>query len=242
MPGWLAHHCVERRLKTHRSPFLGEGAGSQIYAVSDPVTHQLYALKHVVRKNENDIRFVKQIEIEFEVSKHFAHPALRKSLDLKINKSMLRKVTDAALVMELFDGTPIDSRTPVSVADAVHIFIQVAEALGNLHQLGYVHCDLKPNNILVGPGGQAKLIDFGQACKVGTVKERIQGTADYISPEQVKCEPVSQRTDVFNFGATMYWALTGQKIPTLFTIKRDENSFLVDSQVSTPRDLNPKVP
>jgi len=222
--------------------FLGQGAGSQIYVVSDPSTHQLYALKHVVRKNEKDIRFVEQIEAEFEVSQRFAHPALRKSLDLKINKTILRKVTDAALVMELFDGTPMDAHAPKSVADAVQIFVQVAKALGALHQLGYVHCDLKPNNILVGPNGQAKLIDFGQACKAGTIKERIQGTPDYISPEQVKCDPVTPRTDVFNFGATMYWALTGQKIPTLFTIKRDENSFLVDSQIATPRDLNARVP
>ena len=87
-----------------------------------------------------------------------------------------------------------------------------------------------------------KVIDFGQACKVGTVKERIQGTPDYISPEQVRCEPCTARTDMFNFGATMYWGLTGQKIPTLFTIKRGENSFLVDSKIPAPHEINPKVP
>jgi serine/threonine protein kinase len=84
--------------------------------------------------------------------------------------------------------------------------------------------------------------DFGQACKIGTTKERIQGTPVYISPEQVKCEPVTQLTDVFNLGATMYWGLTGQKIPTLFTIKRAENSFLVDSEIRTPAQANPRVP
>lgn len=222
--------------------FLGEGAGSQIYVVSDRTTHKLFALKHVVRKEEKDIRFVEQLEAEFEVSRQFRHPGLRRSLDLKINRSILRKITDAALVMELVDGTPLDSKPPERMADMVWVFVGTAHALASLHQMGYVHCDLKPNNILVGADGTVKVIDFGQTCKVGTVKERIQGTPDYISPEQVRCEPVSHRTDIFNFGATMYWGLTGQKIPTLFTIKRTENSFLVDSKIPSPREVNPRVP
>jgi serine/threonine-protein kinase len=199
-------------------------------------------LKHVERKAEKDIRFVEQLEAEFEVCKQFRHAGLRRVFDVKINKTILRKVTDAGLVMELFDGTPMDQRPPERLADQVAVFAETAHALHALHQMGYVHCDLKPNNILISPTGTVKVIDFGQTCKIGTVKERIQGTPDYISPEQVKCEPVTNRTDVFNFGATMYWCLTGQKIPTLFTIKRDENSFLVDSKIQTPRDVNPKIP
>jgi eukaryotic-like serine/threonine-protein kinase len=222
--------------------FLGEGAGSSIYVVSDPKTHQIYALKHVVRKTDKHARFIEQLENEYAVSHTFAHRALRKSIDMKETKTWLGKVTEAALVMELFDGLPMDVLPPRSVAQAVDIFVQTAQGLEALHAAGYVHCDLKPNNILVGPDGSVKVIDFGQACKVGTVKERIQGTPDYIAPEQVKCEPCTHRTDIFNFGATMYWGLTGRKIPTLFTIKRAENSFLVDSEIATPREVNPRVP
>src|SRR5207253_76651 len=117
---------------------IGDGAGSLIYAVNDPRTRQIYALKHVHRKSE----------------KHAC-------------------------------------------------FIETAKALQALHRQGFVHCDLKPNNILLGPTGQVKVIDLGQACPVGTAKKRIQGTPDYIAPEQVKCIPVSVRTDVFNLGATL---------------------------------------
>jgi hypothetical protein len=58
----------------------------------------------------------------------------------------------------------------------------------------------------------------------------------------VKLLPVTVQTDVFNFGATMYWALCGRKLPTLFNIKKSENSFLVDTAITTPRDCNPQVP
>jgi len=69
------------------------------------------------------------------------------------------------------------------------------------------------------------------------------GTPDYIAPEQVSRQPVSTRTDVFNLGATIYWALTGKNIPTLYTVnKAGENSFLVDDRMQSPHDLNPKVP
>ena len=222
--------------------YLGQGAGSAIYVVSDRATHQLYALKHVVRKTDKDARFIEQLENEFEVSQRFAHAALRKSVDLKLTKTWLGKVTEAALVMELFDGLPMDVRPPEGIGAALDIFIQASQGLAALHGGGFVHCDLKPNNILVGPDGLVKVIDFGQACKAGTVKERIQGTPDYIAPEQVKRDAVTFRTDVFNFGATMYWALCGAKIPTLFTIKKNENSFLVHDKIATPRDINPQVP
>jgi serine/threonine protein kinase len=221
--------------------FLGEGAGSKIYVVNSSTSQQLLALKHVIRTDEKDIRFVEQLEAEFEVSRQFRHPGLRRTLDLKINKTLLRRVTDAALIMELVDGTPLDAQPPQKLTDMLSVFAEVANALAALHHLGYVHCDLKPNNIML-TGTGAKLIDFGQTCKVGTVKERIQGTPDYISPEQVRCEPVTHRTDIFNFGATMYWGLTGQKIPTLFTIKRSENSFLVDSEIPAPHEVNSRIP
>jgi serine/threonine-protein kinase len=94
---------------------------------------------------------------------------------------------------------------------------------------------------MVSEQGKVKVIDLGQACPIGTAKERIQGTPDYIAPEQVKCKPVLPQTDIFNFGASLYFALTGSKLPTLFTLKKGDNSFLVDSEIALPSKLNPKV-
>jgi eukaryotic-like serine/threonine-protein kinase len=230
----LLHYDVIERL--------GEGARSVIYAVSDPTTKQLYALKHVVRSDQKDLRFVEQMEAEFEISRQFVHPNLRRTYDLKIHKTMLMKVTEAFLLMELVDGKALDVRPPKSILDTIDIFVQVAQGLQAMHTLGYVHCDIKPNNILRSDTGKVKIIDFGQSCKIGTIKERIQGTPDYIAPEQVKRKPVSHKTDIFNLGATLYWALTGKNIPTLYTVNKGEHSFLVDDRIDTVADLNTSVP
>ena len=222
---------------------LGEGARSTIYAVKDPATNKVFALKHVLRADDKDIRFIEQVENEFEVSKNFNNPALRRSFDLKVTKTLLLKKNEAFLVMELVDGKPLDVRCPKSLLEVTDTFIQAGQGLKAMHQLGYVHCDIKPNNILRNDQGQVKVIDFGQSCKIGTVKERIQGTPDYIAPEQVARRPVTQQTDVFNLGATLYWALTGKHIPTLYTVnKKGENSFLLDTRIETPAELNPKIP
>jgi serine/threonine-protein kinase len=222
--------------------FVGEGAGSLLYAVSHPQTKQIYALKHVLPKTDRDQRFIEQLENEYEVGRLIRHPGLRRAIEIKVNRSFFRKVTEAALVLELFDGQPLERQLPKRVPGILSIFIQTAEALDALHALGYVHCDLKPNNILVSNEGDVKVIDLGQACPKGKAKSRIQGTPDYIAPEQVRCEAVSVATDVYNFGATLYWALSGKNLPTLFTLKRSENSFLLDQKLPTPRDLNPLVP
>ena len=222
--------------------FLGEGAGSRIFAAAHPATKQIYALKYVVPRTEKDLRFVEQLEAEYEVGRQVKHPGLRRSVEMKLSRSLFRKVTEAGLVMELFDGFSMERRLPPGLNHLVDVFIKTADALGALHALGYVHCDLKPNNILVDAARNVKVIDLGQACRIGTAKTRIQGTPDYISPEQVKLLPVTVQTDVFNLGATMYWALCGKKLPTLFNIKKGENSFLVDTAIPTPRDCNPEVP
>jgi serine/threonine-protein kinase len=148
--------------------------------------------------------------------------------------------------MELFDGHPLEENLPRSLSKLIQIFIETAKAIEAMHGAGFVHCDLKPINILVGSNGQVKVIDLGQAAPIGTEKTRIQGTPDYIAPEQVKCRPVTIRTDIYNLGATMYWALTGKKIPTLYTVRKAAKghgpSFLLDDQVPAPHQLIPTVP
>lgn len=192
---------------------LGAGAASRLYLVQDPKTKQVWALKHVKKETEKDQRYLDQTEIEYAVGSQLRHPNVRHVERLIKNRRVIR-VSEMFLLLELVDGVPLDKMPPETPLEAADIFQQVAEGLLYMHQTGYVHGDMKPNNIIVTDAGLAKIIDLGQSCTVGTVKERIQGTVDYIAPEQVHRRAITPATDVYNFGATMYWCLTGKHIPT----------------------------
>jgi eukaryotic-like serine/threonine-protein kinase len=236
MPEQLLHFDLLERI--------GEGARSVIWRAQDRNTGRIVAVKHVLRKEDKDIRFIEQMEAEFNIAKNFNHPNLRRALDLKIQRTLLRRVTEAVMVMEFVDAQPLDTRPPPDLMSTLDTFVQSCSGLKAMHNLGYVHCDIKPNNILRGSGGEVKVIDYGQSCPVGTVKERIQGTPDYIAPEQVNRKPVTVQTDVFNLGATLYWALTGRPIPTLYTVQKTKssNALLSDELFDSPLQLNPLVP
>jgi serine/threonine protein kinase len=222
--------------------FLGEGAGSIIYAVSDPRTSQIFALKHVVVRTPRDQRFIVQLENEFEVGSKVKHPLLRRYIDVKVIRRLFRHASEAVLVMEMVEGTNCEHNPPSDVKVIADIFHQTAEALGAMHARGFVHCDLKPQNILVSAAGEVKVIDLGQACEIGAAKTRVQGTPDFMAPEQVRREPVSVQTDVYNLGAAFYWLLTRRKLPTLFTVKKGANSFLMANAVAPPHEINTNVP
>jgi serine/threonine-protein kinase len=101
---------------------------------------------------------------------------------------------------------------------------------------------MKPNNILISEAGSIKIIDLGQSCKIGTVKPRIQGTPDYIAPEQVRRKALSPRTDIFNLGATMYWALTGKHVPTLIPKKNSLGLPIPQPPRLAPHELRKQLP
>jgi serine/threonine protein kinase len=82
-----------------------------------------------------------------------------------------------------------------------------------MHRRRIYHADLKPNNILVGRGGVVKVIDYGLAWVHGEEKDRLQGTPEYMAPEQVKSKVVNEQTDIYNLGATMYRMVTFQLPP-----------------------------
>jgi serine/threonine-protein kinase len=220
---------------------LGYGARSTIYAVCENRTGQVYALKRVMRRSAEDDRFLEQASQEYQISSQFDHPALRKSHRL-IKKRKLLTTVELHLLMDLVDGTSLDSERPANLRSLLSIACQVARGLGAMHKLGYVHADIKPNNILVNADGQCKIIDFGQSCSIGTVKSRIQGTPDYIAPEQVALGPLTPATDVFNFGATFYWCVTDRHVPTVIPKRRQGLAAVSSRELVSPHEINPRIP
>lgn len=222
---------------------LGRGAASIIYLAQEEKTKQIYALKHVKRESAKDQRFMEQAEYEYKVSTKLDHPNIRK-IRRMVKRKHLLTVKDLFLVMELVDGLSMEQSPPKTFDKALSVFHQVAMALAHMHERGFVHADMKPNNVVVSPDGVVKIIDLGQSCAIGTVKPRIQGTPDYIAPEQVHRRAITPKTDIYNLGATMYAVLTGQRVPTALA---DDNSLmgsLDDSMIEKPKpvtELNPRV-
>ncbi len=216
---------------------LGDGARSQVYHVVKPGTGEVFALKRVIRDADEDTRFLDQAINEFNISSQFRHPNLRRVYDLKRIRKLFR-MTEVQVFMEYVDGVSLDKARPAQIEKTLDILVKVAEGLQAMHDKGFLHADIKPNNILMGYDGSVRIIDFGQCCEIGFRKPRIQGTPDYIAPEQFQRLHLSQQTDVFNFGATLYWALTGRTFPTVLT-KRSRKS---DDAVPSPADVNPEVP
>jgi len=219
---------------------IGTGARSTIYLASDEENDMRVALKRVIFERPEDSRVFEQVETEYKVARHIDHPYVRKCYELRKVRSMFR-VKEMLLSMEYFDGKNLEDGPALSLGDVLLVFRMVASGLNAMHQHGFVHCDMKPNNILINKSGSIKIIDLGQSCKIGTIKTRIQGTPDYIAPEQVKRRPLSPKTDIFNLGATMYWALTGKHAPTLIP-KKNKLGLPVTEPRRAPHEIKKGLP
>lgn len=222
---------------------LGHGARSRIVQVVEIRTGKTYALKRVIRNSDEDDRFIEQGENEFRVASQVDHPAIRHCHQIRrIRKWM--KIRELQILMDYVNGHTLEQKPPESLAELVSIFHKVAEGIQAMHEAGYVHADMKPNNVMVTVKGEVKLIDLGQSCPIGHVKRRIQGTPDYIAPEQVRRLPINRATDVFNLGATLYWILTGQPYPTILPARtRSTGIDLVTTREAIPpSEVNPEIP
>jgi len=220
---------------------IGTGARTTIYMATDKEDNTNVALKRVIFERPEDARIFEQVETEYKVARRIDHPYVRKCNKL-IKIRRMFKVRELLLSMELFDGQSLEDGPTLSLVDVLLVFRMVASGLDAMHQQGFLHCDIKPNNILMGTSGSIKIIDLGQSCRAGTTKPRIQGTPDYIAPEQVRRKPLSSRTDIFNLGATMYWALTGQNVPTLIPKKNDRLGLVIPKNCPAPHEIRKKVP
>ena len=219
---------------------IGTGARSTIYLATDKQDNINVALKRVIFERPQDSRIFEQTQTEYKVARRIDHPYVRKCYKLKKLRRLL-KVKELLLSMELFEGKTLENSPTLSLLDVLLVFRMVATGLNAMHREGFLHCDIKPNNILLSKSGSIKIIDLGQSCKIGTIKPRIQGTPDYIAPEQVRRKHLGPKTDIFNLGATMFWALTGKNVPTLIP-KKDSFGLLIPQTLRAPHELKEQIP
>jgi serine/threonine protein kinase len=193
---------------------LGVGAETRVFRARCTRTGKDYAVKIVKLTKPEDAGFIDLMRSEHAIGSVLNHPALRKVYELRMIRQRFR-VRGAVLFMEYVEGVPMSDkefRRPMD--ELLRLLMLAAEGLHAMHVAGYVHADLKPNNILVTPAGTVKLIDYGQSARILEPKTRVQGTIDYIAPEQVQKGVLDQRTDVFGLGAVLHRLVTGRPVPT----------------------------
>lgn len=193
---------------------LGVGAQTRVFRARDIRSGQDYTIKLVKIINPEDASFIDLMKAEYTIGSQIDHPVVRKVYEFRLLRQRLR-VRGAILFMEYVAGWPLaDKEFRRTLDEMLRIFGETAQGLHAMHLAGWVHADLKPNNILVSSDGAVKLIDLGQSARIHEAKPRVQGTMDYMAPEQVQRGKLDQRTDVFGIGATLHRVLTGRPIAT----------------------------
>ncbi len=153
-------------------------------------------------------RFLQEYELIAEIN----HPNIVNIYDLGVGDD------HAHIAMEYLDGGDLKQRIDkgLSETEAVRYLKQIASALSKIHEVGILHRDLKPGNIMLRADGSVALIDFGLARRMRLEMEltdegEIFGTPYYMSPEQGHGNPVDQRSDIYSLGVIFYEMLTGEK-------------------------------
>ena len=190
---------------------LGEGGMGVVYKAEDTKLKREVAIKflphHISANKEEKQRF----EIEAQAAAQLNHPNIATIYAIEESGE------EVFIAMEFINGVELKdkiSKTKPTIDESISIIEQVAKGLGAAHQKGITHRDIKSSNIMVTPGGQIKIMDFGLAkvrgvsniTKFGTTL----GTTAYMSPEQARGEHVDQRTDIWSLGVIFYELLTGK--------------------------------
>lgn len=193
---------------------LGTGAHSTILQVRRGADGRNYALKVVPISGPKEKKYLLQARHEFRVAQMLDHPNIVKIYALETQRDLLFRVRGVRLLIEYVNGRTLDTLKPLAVPKLVQVFAKIASGLAHMHRRKVCHADLKPGNILLSRGGDVKIIDFGLAWIRGESKNRVQGTPEYMAPEQWKEAVVNEQTDVFNLGATMYRLTAFRLLPT----------------------------
>ena len=212
---------------------LGKGAMGIVYLAKDSMLDREVALKVMVSNIADDPELKMRFEREAKAVAKLSHPNVVNVFDLGYHTD-----NSPYMAMELLRGDDLQKimrQGPMPLDRKVSIIVQVLVGLAHAHQAGVVHRDIKPANIFIGNDGSVKIMDFGvarltTASVTGT--GAIVGTADYMSPEQVKGARVDGRSDLFSVGCMFYEMLTGKRpfhaenlMAIFFKITHDEPNW-----------------
>jgi eukaryotic-like serine/threonine-protein kinase len=223
---------------------LGKGAHSTIYHIRRQRDQRQFALKAVQINGKDEMKFLEQAQHEIRVAQLLDHVNLIKVHALETKRDWLFRVKKVHLLIEYVNGRTLDHVQGLTVPRLVQVFAKIAAGLVHMHRRGICHADLKPGNIMLTKGGEIKIIDYGLAWVKGEPKDRVQGTPEYMAPEQSKHGSVNETTDIYNFGATMYRMTTWRLPPSTLAPPGAPamNSRLFKSMLKPVEELAPQTP
>ena len=233
---------------------LGAGGMGEVYRARDAKLGRDVAIKVLGIEAPANPATVRRFEQEARAISALNHPAIVTIHDLGESDGQFY------IVMELVEGTTLRhllGRGRPRLKKALQIADQLADALAKAHDVGIVHCDLKPENVMLTSEGHVKIVDFGLArlaepAAIGshasdrtatdrTTQRMLLGTVGYMSPEQAAGETADFRADHFAFGAILYELATGARAfhqPTSV----ETLSMIIRGEPERPLAVNPALP
>lgn len=223
---------------------LGRGGMGSVYRVRNVISDRQEALKILLPdlSQAGDLaeRFIREIKVL--ASLHHPNIAALHTA-MRVNRQLL-------MVMELVEGEPLDQLLragQVTLTQGIDYLCEVLSALHYAHSRAIVHRDIKPANVMITSSGSAKLLDFGIASAAASGDPRLTatgipvGSLYYMSPEQVRAQPLDPRSDLYSVGITLYELCTGRR-----PLTGDSNFMIMRAHLETrpvpPSELNPSIP
>jgi serine/threonine-protein kinase len=209
---------------------IGRGGMSTVYRAFDTVLERPVAIKLMHREIAADSDQLERFRREARAVAQLSHPHIVTVIDAGEEPSAPSDAEQQGhgpgdsglvgtpyIVLEYVEGETLKQlirrEGPMQITQALAYAIEIARALGAAHERLIVHRDVKPQNVLIGSEGSAKITDFGIARTLDeeglTMDGRVLGTTDYVSPEQALGQPVTGQSDLYSLGIVLYEMLTG---------------------------------
>jgi len=233
----------------HILEHIGRGGMAEVYKVWDARRSTHFAMKMLHEDLALDHVFIRRFKREATTLSKLQHPYIVRLYDFKTSKRIAFMILDY-VAGETLKHKIYDAGGPISYEQIRNVFRSICGALQYAHQEGFVHCDIKPGNIMFDESGKVLLSDFGisRMTDAATATMVGVGTPAYMSPEQVRGEDPTPQTDIYALGVVLFEMLTGGERP--FTGERSTSTGSTSEKVRweqmhldppSPTKWNPKV-